>query len=303
MATKAKRKPTPDQPLPTAPRSDLADMAERIAENPLVYVGAILFVLVAGIAGWLITVYNASANQEFATAYARAFESGENTEILAALEPLAKEDAGPSHEALYMLGELAYESGDYAKAKEAFTELRERHEDSPFVPDAVEGLGFIAEAEGNYVDAKAHYQDVMDSWPDSFAAKRQQLNIGRCEEAIGNPEAAIEAYRAQTMAFPNSRAAARANSMMTQLQEEIGPEESELESALGAVLETTAAEETAEPEAPEGAAEEADTESVPVVDTEAMEAPIEAQELELRLPQPGEGQGAETQEMETAPEP
>ena len=299
MATKAKRKPVHDQPLLDAPKGDWHDLADRISENPLLYIGAVLFVIVAALAGWLIRVYQTASNQEFATEYARALEADDEAAIITALEPLANEKA----EALYMLAETAFASGDFEAAKEAFLRMQSEHPDSPHVPDAVEGLGFIAENNGEFDEAKRRYQEIMDKWPASFAAKRQQFNIGRCEEAAGNNEAAIDAYRAQTLAFPNSRVANRASSMMARLQAELGPVETEadaeLESALNAVLNT--ATETEESPAPE--AEITEMPEEPGV-TEAEAAPaVDTQKLELNLPAPGEGAGAETPETDVADTP
>ncbi len=293
MATKVKRSTAIEKPLPDAPKGDWHDLADRIAENPLLYVGAVLFVIVAAVAGWLIRIYQASAHQEFATEYARAFESEDDAAVIAALEPLAKD----SHEALYMLGETAYTKGEFESAKDAFTRMRADFPESPFVPDAVEGLGFIAESNGNYDEAKQYYQDVLNNWPDSFAAKRQQLNIGRAEEAAGNAEAAIDAYRAQTLAFPNSRVATRASGMLARLQAEIGPTESEadadLQNALDAVMqEASEVEETVEAEITE----------MPEDTVESPEA-IEPQKLELSLPAPGEGAGTTETEVETVDTP
>jgi tetratricopeptide (TPR) repeat protein len=286
MATKAKR--AAEQPLAVAPQSDWRDLADRVAENPLLYVGAVLFVIVAAIAGWLVRVYQVSADQEFATAYARALEAEEEADVVAALEPLAEEQPV----ALYMLGETALRAGEMDKAKDAFTRVRQDYPKSPYAPDAAEGLGFMAESNGDYAEAKRIYQEILDTWPDSFAAKRQQFNIGRCEEEAGKPEAAIEAYRAQTLAFPNSRVATRATNQMTMLQAKMEPEateaDSELESALNAVLESTSeGEEAATPEAPV----EAEVTEMP---EETVETPPaeEAPKLELTLPEPGAGAGA-----------
>jgi len=290
MATKAKNKTKPEQPLPDDPKGDWHDLADRIAENPLLYVSAVLFVIVAAVAGWLVRIYQSSANQVFATEYARAFDAEDKAGIVSALEPLAAE----KEEALYMMAETAYAANDFETARDGFTRMRQEHPESPFVPDAVEGLGFIAERNGDYDEAKGHYQDVINNWPQSFAAKRQQFNIGRCEQAAGNTEAAIDAYRAQTLAFPSSRVATRASTLMAQLQLELGPTESdtELESALNAVLEST--ETTEEP-----ATTDAEITEMPEEITDAAPA-IEPQKLELTLPAPGEGAGAtEVDQAET----
>lgn len=297
MATKVKRAAA-EQPLPAPPGGDWRDLADRIAENPLLYIGAILFVVVAGIAGWLIRMYQVSVDQEFATEYARALDQEDDAAVVTALEPLADEKPV----ALYMLAENAYKAGELDKAKEAYTRMREKYPESPYAADAVEGLGFIAELNGNYDEAKGFYQDVLDSWPDSFAAKRQQFNIGRCEEAAGNTEAAIDAYRAQTLAFPNSRVAARANSQLAMLQAETtttGSAESDVENALNAVLESTG--ETEETPAEEPAVDAEITEMpVDVIDA----PPVDTEKLELTLPEPGAGAGAvDMEEAEDAEDP
>lgn len=297
MATKAKRKLAHDQPLLEAPRGDWHDLADRITENPMLYVGAVLFVIVAALAGWLIRVYQTTANQAFATEYARALEADDEAAVITALEPLANE----KEEALYLLAETAFAAGDFEKAKDAFNRMQTEYPKSPHTPDAVEGLGFIAENNGQYDEAKRLYQEVMDKWPQSFAAKRQQFNMGRCEEAAGNNEAAIEAYRAQTLAFPNSQVANRASSMMARLQAELGPAETEadaeLESALNAVLES--ATDTEEPVATE--AEITEMPQEPEV-TEAAPA-ADTQKLELNLPAPGAGAGAAAPETDPADTP
>ncbi len=294
--------------------SDLRALLNHIQENPVLWAVSAAFVALCALAAVFYRAYDAETQQAANSAYAAALDAEEPEERVEKLDAITGDVGERNAEALYMKGESAYRAALYTKAAEAYTQLREKHPDYAFTPDAVEGLGFIKENEGDHDAAKAIYQEILDTWPASFAARRQHFNLGRVAEAEGNFEAARDAYRAQLDAFPGSNIANRAQSALDRLRierPEIFPEEQSSEMPLGEgaitldsepvtlepgdidvpditvegdapaeeapAAEEPAAEkpETEEPAAEETPAEEPATEETPVEEPVAEEAPAE----------------------------
>jgi len=134
------------------------------------------------------------------------------------LAPLTESSSRWTAEALYMTGEAAYQAQDYAKAKNAFDNLRQKFVDAQFTPDAVEGLGNVAENQGDYQGALAAYQEIKAKWAGSFASLRQDVNIGRCQEHFGNLPEAVKSYKAQVDLFPDSAVAGKAQESLDRLK-------------------------------------------------------------------------------------
>lgn len=205
MATKIKaKKKAPDILDVQAQKGDIAKLTEQVKESPVLYATVAGFILVCIVAGIVYRVGSESSTRSGMTRFAQAIETDDPALRATELEPLA---AGKGHlaaEALYMIGEAAFEAKQFDKAKESFERLRSEFPDSSLVPNAVEGLGGIAENAGQYDQAIAHYKEIVEKWPNSFARRRQQLNIGRCEEAAKDLKEAVKAYQAQVDEFPES---------------------------------------------------------------------------------------------------
>lgn len=183
---------------------DVRDLWDHMQANPLLYAAGVAVVLLSIAAGLYYRASSELRQRDTMTQYAKALENEDAAARVTALEPLTAGKTNEAPQALYMLGESAYEARQYDKAKAAYERLRAEFPDSPHVPDAVEGLGFIAENAGDVQGALAIYKEVLEKWPATFAGRRQNFNIGRCQEALGDFKAAKDAYDAQLTAFAGS---------------------------------------------------------------------------------------------------
>ncbi len=216
--TKPKKKRVLEEIEESKGKSDLKALVEHVKENPALNAAIVGFVLVVALAGVLYYLHSTTQNIEQTTEYARALNAEDPALRATQLAPIAEGSGRWAPEALYMMGESAYDAEDYEKAESAFQRLRERFPDSKYVPLAVEGLGYIAENRGDYEKALSYYQEVAEKWPDSFAGHCQYLNIGRCHERLEQWREAAEAYETQTSVFPESSVAREAQKALDQLK-------------------------------------------------------------------------------------
>ncbi len=205
MATKIKaKKKTPDILDVPSHKGDIQKFIEKFQENTMLYSAVAGFILVCVIAGIVYRGTSAASATKAMTKLAQAATTEDPALRATELEPVAKGSSPVSAEAVYLMGEAAFEAKQYDKAKEAFERVRSQFATSQFVPDAVEGLGAIAENSAQYDQAIASYKEIIEKWPTSFTRRRQQLNIARCQEAAGNLKDAVAAYEAQASEFPGS---------------------------------------------------------------------------------------------------
>ncbi|MCP4639543.1 MAG: tetratricopeptide repeat protein [bacterium] len=283
MALDKKRKHAADEPEEQL--NDLEALAKSVREHPALYAATMVFIIACVIAGFAYKAFSVAREQSVATQYVRAMDAEEDADRVAELEPVARESAESAVRALYMLGETALKAGGYEKATASFTELREKHPESPFTPQAVEGLGYIAEEQGNLEDALKTYQEVVDNWPGSLAARRQHLNMARIQERLEQYAEAVASYREQLTAFPESTAAKDAQQALTRLEAsypDLFPEE---EPMLEAPAEAAAEEALETPELTlavpeEGVEEDAGDESDSMDDAPALTQPADLAEPE-----------------------
>ncbi|MCC6694788.1 MAG: tetratricopeptide repeat protein [Candidatus Hydrogenedentes bacterium] len=277
-------------------KGDLAALVEQIKENPALYLGAFLFIVLCFLAGMIYRAHSKSVLRETSTAYAKAMDEQEPAARYEALKAIV--DAGSKAEnmpeIIYMTAETAFRAQKYDEAKALFERVRTESPDAPFVPDAVEGLGFIAEDQGDYDAAYGYYQEITQKWPASFTARRQPLNRGRVDEQRGKLAEAIEAYREQGALFPDSQVAAQAEAALDRLGQE-HPELFAAEAAAPPEASAAPAESVAAPAAPSTAAPELAPEvggtlELPATDSTAPQTPVEtpAPEGTLEVPAPTE---------------
>ena len=206
MATKAKptKKRTADILDETAAKNDWEKLVEQVRENPVLYGAGAAFVWVAVVAGLIFRVSGTAKARSQITQLARAVTTEDPALRVMELEPLAKVKGEMGAEALYLLGEAAFEARDYGQAREAFERLRQEFPESDFIANAVEGLGQVSENAERYEDALTSYKEIVEKWPQSFARRRQDLNIARCYERLDNLAEAVAAYQAHLDQFPGS---------------------------------------------------------------------------------------------------
>jgi len=255
MATRIKAAKKRKYELAAAPvaKSDWDRFAEHVKENPILYAVCAGFIVLCVVAGLMYRVAGEAATRSEMTQYARALQNQDPTLRAFELEDLAGGKGDLSAQALYMMGEAAYEAKDYPRAKEVFERVRSQFPTSPFVADAVEGLGYIAENEEEYDAAVAAYKEVAEQWPGSLARRRQDFNIARCEEQRKNLEAAVAAYSAQVNLFAGSAASQQAEAALERLRRsnpdlfpEAAPQEAPEDAQAEAEIATSDAAEAAE---------------------------------------------------------
>ncbi len=193
---------------------------EHIRENPLLYVAAGVFILIAAMAGVLYRVNVQAQQARVVSQYARAMQTEDPGVRAAELEQLAAEARGLREEILYMAAESAFDAGEYEQAGELFQTLRQEYPGGEFAPFAVEALGNLAEEEGDYEEALRLYEEVVEMWPETLPGKRAYYAMGRVHEQQDAIEEAIAAYEEQLTIFPGSHQASRARTALARLDVE-----------------------------------------------------------------------------------
>ena len=300
MAVRKPRKRVPEEPEQTSKQSDLTALSEYVKENPLISAAAVAFIVLCALAGLFYRVGTDVRAKEATTEYAQAL-ANEDPALRAAQLAAVADTSGPwQAEALYMMGEAAFQAHDFEKAQTAFERVRQQFPEEPFTPDAVEGLGNIEENNGNYEAALALYREVQSKWSGSFASLRQEINIARCHERMGNMDEAVRFYQAQASAFPDSSVAAQAERALDRLRlthPALFPEE-----GLKEELETVGPD-----------SEPAEPVTLEMVPTPLVSGPVsdpvdaetsadEAEDTEVPIPEVGEGLIATTPESDVSEE-
>lgn len=220
MATKAKptKKRTADILDRTVAKNDWEKLVDQVRENPVMYGAGAAFVLLAVLAGVIFRVSGTAKARSQMTQLTRAVTTEDPALRVTEMEPLAEGKGEMSAEALYLLGEAAFEAKDYGQAREAFERLRQEFPESDFIANAVEGLGHVSENAERYEEALTAYKEIIEKWPQSFARRRQDLNIARCYERLDNLAEAVAAYQAHVDQFPGSSFEGEAKAALDRLR-------------------------------------------------------------------------------------
>ncbi len=193
---------------------------EHIRENPLLYIAAGVFIVIAAMAGVLYRVNVHAQQAQVVSEYARAMQTEDPGVRATELQQLANEARGLREEILYVAAESAFDAGEHDQAGELFQQLREEYPDSEFAPFAVEALGNIAEEQEDYEEALRLYEEVAEMWPETLPGKRAHYAMGRVHEQQDAIEEAIAAYEEQLAIFPGSNQANRAQTALARLDVE-----------------------------------------------------------------------------------
>ena len=220
MATKAKptKKRTADIFDQTVAKNDWEKLVEQVRENPVMYGAGAAFVLLAVLAGVIFRVSGTAKTRSQMSQLARAIMTEDPALRVTELEPLAKGKGEIGAQALYLMGEAAFEARDYGQAREAFERLRQEFPQSDFIANAVEGLGHVSENTERYEEALTAYKEIIEKWSQSFARRRQDLNIARCYERLDNLPEAVAAYQAHLDQFPGSSFEGEARAALDRLR-------------------------------------------------------------------------------------
>ena len=227
MAAPVKKKTGLIDPRATHEPNEFDRFLAHVQENPLLYIGSIVFVVLVLLVGLLFRLSQRAADERIMSEYVSAIvpmdESTPDVDPekkVAELERLASQKSRWTAEQLYLLGESAIRAQNYEKAKEALTRLRSDYGDSEYVPAATDALAFIAENAGDYDAALSGYREVGEKYASSFIARRQPLNLGRVLEAQGKFQEAVDSYQTQVTNFPESSVARQAQAAVDRLKKE-----------------------------------------------------------------------------------
>ncbi|MEZ4562360.1 MAG: tetratricopeptide repeat protein [Thermomicrobiales bacterium] len=109
-------------------------------------------------------------------------------------------DEGQRANAVYDLGNLAFELHDFETARAAFTECYDvwaRTEDRDGIANALNGLGLIDRETGAYTSASTRFEEARDIWAslhnEAFVALAQ-FNLGTVEIAAADTQAAESSF-------------------------------------------------------------------------------------------------------------
>jgi tetratricopeptide (TPR) repeat protein len=218
MAKKRAKKRVKEIIEETEPQGDLHALVESVKEKPFHYGGGLAFIIICVFAGLLYSESTKISQDEATTAYVRALEGEEPSEVTGELEKLSQDSGKDDPKVLYMIAEQAFATEDYEKAKVAFLRVRTEFPDSDVAPDAVEGLANIAEEAEQYEEAATIYAEIEEKWPLSFASKRQRFNVARCQERQGKMAEAVKAYQEQANLFPDSAVARDAQGALARIK-------------------------------------------------------------------------------------
>lgn len=221
------RRPHHEETESHGTRSDWQSLVMSVREHPMAYIGGVVFVMAVIIIVAVFRQVSTRTVERENSALASALSADDITLKLDALTKLAG-SSDVTDEAVYMLGETAFDAEKYDQAKVAFERVRDEYPQSKYVPTAVEGIADIEFEQGNYDAALELYQDIRERWPDSFAARRQPLNIARVYEKLNRYDEAVAAYQEQMSAFSGSATASMADQALQRLaasHPELFPEE------------------------------------------------------------------------------
>lgn len=232
------------------PKTDLERLYQHMLENPWLYVGGAVFVIVCVLAGIGVQAVTRNNAVRAAEGYVRAALIEDPAARMNALAAAAESAGKWADEALYLAGEAALESENYDKAREYFNTLCEQYPRSAYVPRAKDGLSFIEEALGNTGPALEGYKKLVSDFPADYLAQLRWYDIGRLQEKAGSLQEAVESYRRQMEVFPETTAARRAQGDLDRLKKdhpELFPEEPKPDSASAPEAVVTTPENTVAP--------------------------------------------------------
>ena len=220
-----------------------------VEENPFMYIGGAVFIVLCIVAGVLFNASQAASDREVMTKYTAAMIEEEPATRLAKLEEISGDAGRWTPEVTYMLGETAIQAQQYDKAKQAFEQVLAKYGTGEFAARAADGLAFLEENSGNIEGALKGYQQVREKWGADFIATIRLYDIGRLQEKLGKLEDAKKSYDEQMTLFPDSDAARKAEQALEKLKgthPELFPEEKKEEAPVAEATPATEAAPAAE---------------------------------------------------------
>jgi tetratricopeptide (TPR) repeat protein len=121
--------------------------------------------------------------------------------------------------AAYQLGNLQYQSGDYAAARGAYELALAKGASGSVRTLAASGVGYTWEAQKNYANAVTAYEAlVRQESPKQFFFEEALLDLARAQALAGQPAAAVATYERLLKDAPDTRRAPDIRAKIAELQ-------------------------------------------------------------------------------------
>lgn len=121
--------------------------------------------------------------------------------------------------AAYQLGNLQYQSGDYAAARGAYELALAKGASGSVRTLAASGVGYTWEAQKNYANAVTAYEAlVRQENPKHFFFEEALLDLARAQALAGKPADAVVTYERLLKEAPETRRAPDIRARITELQ-------------------------------------------------------------------------------------
>jgi tetratricopeptide (TPR) repeat protein len=121
--------------------------------------------------------------------------------------------------AAYQIGNLQYQSGDYAAARSAYELALAKGASGSVRTLAASGVGYTWEAQKNYANALTAYDAlVRQESPRQFFFEEALLDLARAQALAGKPADAVATYERMLKDVPDTRRAADIRAKIAELQ-------------------------------------------------------------------------------------
>jgi tetratricopeptide (TPR) repeat protein len=121
--------------------------------------------------------------------------------------------------AAYQLGNLQYQSGDYAAARGAYELALAKGATGSVRTLAASGVGYTGEAQKNYANAVTAYEAlVRQESPRQFFFEEALIDLARAQALAGKPTDAVATYERLLKEAPDTRRAADVRARIADLQ-------------------------------------------------------------------------------------
>jgi tetratricopeptide (TPR) repeat protein len=121
--------------------------------------------------------------------------------------------------AAYQLGNLQYQSGDYAAARGAYDLALAKGASGSVRTLAASGVGYTWEAQKNYANAVTAYEAlVRQESPKQFFFEEALLDLARAQALAGKPTDAVATYERLLKDVPDTRRAPDVRAKIAELQ-------------------------------------------------------------------------------------
>lgn len=210
--------------------SELAEFLDsRAARLGLKIAGVVVALALVGTAGWLWLRVGESRGQAALAGTAEAVQQGEGPQATAEarqkaigmLQAVLAEHgrSTAAAQAAYQLGNLQYQSGDYAAARAAYEIALAKGAGGSLRTLSASGVGYTWEAQQNYANAVTAFDAAARGLdPRQFFFEEALLDLARAQALAGKPAEARATYERLLKEAPETRRAEDIRGRMAALE-------------------------------------------------------------------------------------